>query len=116
MRISDWSSDVCSSDLADLVRPKYPSGLSRAQQQHEIQKCEQQNRMRNIMFDQSDHAVPPLNSRQVLAASMTIECKHSRARQSTGVGKRGSVRVDFVGLRLYTKKINISEISQSSKD
>src|SRR3546814_6156514 len=34
--------------------------------------------MRNIMFEQSDHAVPALNSRQVLAAGLTTECKHSR--------------------------------------
>src|SRR3546814_17590665 len=36
MRISDWSSDVCSSDLADAVQPRKHHVLGADHQRHEV--------------------------------------------------------------------------------
>src|SRR3546814_2777671 len=74
MRISDWSSDVCSSDLGDdAAAHRVPEG-----RQHEQRRADDERRDRDPQID--------------------------RDRKSVVEGKSVSVRVDLGGRRIIKKK------------
>src|SRR3546814_1910978 len=85
MRISDWSSDVCSSDLAGgaVDLPRAPEPGDRAQLQRPVERA----RVDMVIFDRiarHDHL--------------------DRDRKSVVEGKSVSVRVDLGGRRIIKKK------------
>src|SRR3546814_11791776 len=94
MRISDWSSDVCSSDLASL-RSFAPSP------EDDSESCVGGRRL--VVFR---------NRAQDLAPAA-----RSARSEERRVGKSVSVRVDLGGRRIIKKKndIYIHELSQSRK-
>src|SRR3546814_14133192 len=94
MRISDWSSDVCSSDLAlRVTRGRARNGLARAG------------------FIAAQSSLSPLNCKGPTAGrgsesgcSPGATPLTSPDRKSVVLGKSVSVRVDLVGRRLITKQ------------
>src|SRR3546814_15792869 len=112
MRISDWSSDVCSSDLADLGRrwppPPCPSrprwGVDRAEA---AEHPDAQMRVRDVRLYGEDRAhmacagrsaaLPDPGSRPPGACS-------AGPRKSVVEGKRGPRRVEPGGRQLSTNK------------
>src|SRR3546814_15952021 len=95
MRISDWSSDVCSSDLSREISPAnwlltiaparwVPNPLSPGAPAHGGPPCSHQT---------SSNFSPAID--QLIA---------TRDRKSVGSGKRVSVRVDLGGRRIITNK------------
>src|SRR3546814_15282910 len=86
MRISDWSSDVCSSDLILKVNTKPPPSESDST---------------------DDKSLPPVASRNPSACSlrMSLKLNHgARRSEERRVGKELSVRVDLGGRRIIKKK------------
>src|SRR3546814_20346289 len=108
MRISDWSSDVCSSDLDGTGDPSRPLGLG-----HEFEEC--RTAVQHDLGDQRFHkgkrcdAGLPRQPRladdyqptddQIGYAEMP-----AGDRKSVVEGKGGSVRVDLGGRRIIKKK------------
>src|SRR3546814_19657894 len=94
MRISDWSSDVCSSDLAApvLMMPRRPTIVS------------------NDLSTQMPTRVPGLAPRRLrysanlLARSFRQPKESASDRKSVVEGKSWSVRVDHGGRRIIKKK------------
>src|SRR3546814_17852244 len=87
MRISDWSSDVCSSDLADARAPAAAV---------EIRKRDDRQR------DQRDHHDDALD--EIGQADGQKAAQHDIGdRKSVESGKRVSVRVDFGGSCIIKK-------------
>src|SRR3546814_19088341 len=109
MRISDWSSDVCSSDLATSHKLKFtrsPSSL-----------CHPCRAPRSPKYDPAETARRPISSppcdRQLAPSKETDEMRHTKIeirsavdRKSVVKGKRVSVRVDLGGRRIIKKKNN----------
>src|SRR3546814_15017499 len=120
MRISDWSSDVCSSDLADerrcatrlhsrarrsaeparrMARPGGQRALGQFLPEHRrdarSRLCPPAPRRRHRLSDRGGGADPRRPRRGPAAA-----------RKSAVSGKRGSVRVDLGGRRIIKKKKN----------
>src|SRR3546814_19665964 len=97
MRISDWSSDVCSSDL--MIRERTMAGLAAARARgrkggHKFALSKAQVRLAQAAMAQRDTSVSDL-------------CKELGIdRKSVGEGKSVSVRVDLGGRRIITKKKN----------
>src|SRR3546814_12188160 len=99
MRISDWSSDVCSSDL-DSVLERIDSGAERGV-----------TRMLTMMLDplvgeKISYLVPPDGSRiDMVDPGQLWERVTARIdRKSVVSGKSVSVRVDIGGRRIIKKK------------
>src|SRR3546814_15882446 len=96
MRISDWSSDVCSSDLTTScgscpTRPRPPSGVATTPTW--------------IRFDDAYPHPPP-----------ACPCpRHGQDRKSVVEGKSVSVRVDLGGRRIIKKKIQYTEHSYTMR-
>src|SRR3546814_14991453 len=98
MRISDWSSDVCSSDLLDVK-----AGFDGARAVGDIKKKD---------GDRRRDPARKTAARQVMAAHQQIDREHQdygeADRKSVVQGKSVSVRVDLGGRRITTiKPINI---------
>src|SRR3546814_15420878 len=112
MRISDWSSDVCSSDLYQCHAEKRgPMLFEHAPVRDSCLNC---------------HTPHGSNQHALLVAPIPLLCQqcHSHVRhpndlhvgsslangmadgKSVGAGKRASVIVDFGGLRIIKKKKN----------
>src|SRR3546814_15196968 len=95
MRISYWSSDVCSSDLYDEARP-YPDGkwmtvaISSEDDRQEVMELMSTKR-------------PPLASREKI-----------RDRKSVAQGKSVSVRVALGGCRIIQKKHKLMLVKSSN--
>src|SRR3546814_6391385 len=84
MRISDWSSDVCSSDLGVRFRPPPPPGLA-----GEVALVAEPTK--------------PLGCRLRGAGFDSVRLHHSADRKSVVSGKSVSVRVDLGGRRIFIK-------------
>src|SRR3546814_11592032 len=92
MRISDWSSDVCSSDLPERHRPETRPVLEiGGQHQHEIDRIEEDEPQRDVWRHRPGEMVARRRRREA-------------DRKSVVVGKSGSGRVDHGGRRTLKKK------------
>src|SRR3546814_15949156 len=96
MRISDWSSDVCSSDLATTVGATAGAGGGAWRSQpaaHAAMRIQPASRMSGLHWlDARDGSETPARQR----------CAGDR--KSVVEGKSVSVRVDLGGRRIITKK------------
>src|SRR3546814_16839831 len=103
MRISDWSSDVCSSDLATeshgVLRFDEELDRSRGPVQRKFDERAQLEQGRRLLFG------------SIVEPGQLVECHladHSdaggRDRKHVVSGKSVSVRVDFGGRRIIKKK------------
>src|SRR3546814_12943404 len=108
MRISDWSSDVCSSDLQSLIEKKWPGKLVFRKKLRHIdgltyQEVPQQRRCsfyydNDLALDEVKKVADQYNCDVLLSAG--------KDRKSVVWGKRVSVRVDLGGRRIIKKKKN----------
>src|SRR3546814_20717201 len=101
MRISDWSSDVCSSDLGESGVPRSAEGRFQADDRSQLHA-------EGSGIDRPDHL---LLAGQCVAAQGLGEMVrfHHRLRpdrKSVVQGKSVSVRVDLGGRRIIKKKKN----------
>src|SRR3546814_16004734 len=97
MRISDWSSDVCSSDLEDL------DGAARERKAHRgAAERRRAGRRQEGRQDAGGKAAAQAMRRAVRLALRTSDGREDR--KSVVKGKGVSVRVDIGGLRSITKK------------
>src|SRR3546814_16208284 len=121
MRISDWSSDVCSSDLLALTPPQ-AHRLDAGDQEHDValEDVRVGDRLRvrpgekmpvdGVVLDGSSHVDEALLSGESLplrkqAGDRVIGGRvNGRDRTSVVSGKSVSVRVDFGGRRIIKKK------------
>src|SRR3546814_17854332 len=102
MRISDWSSDVCSSDLAE----------ESADEAHEaaVEGAEEAEAVADTVaaeaaFDDTAEVVAgKAADREPLTTAGAVEGEDAVERKSVGEGKSVSVRVDFGGRRIIKKK------------
>src|SRR3546814_19171523 len=99
MRISDWSSDVCSSDLPPPSEPEIPRAC-RYPTPHGISAVAARDRRQTPRPDQPRRH-PPLSHRVPL-----------RDRKSVVSGQSVSVRVDLGGRRIIKKKRYTSKYTQ----
>src|SRR3546814_20484024 len=100
MRISDWSSDVCSSDLRVHDRPaQIVVELARELKQSKKRKDE-------IQKEQAENQKKNDKRREKLAA-LGLPDTGEKDRKSVVSGKSVSVRVDLGGRRIIKKKKNI---------
>src|SRR3546814_20203697 len=109
MRISDWSSDVCSSDLRDglagRVGDELAADFPRRVGRPVVQARELRARFRVGVLDaQRAAAVAHDHRDQALALVETEHARGFRDRKSVVSGKSVSVRVDLGGRRILKKK------------
>src|SRR3546814_17993175 len=96
MRISDWSSDVCSSDLLALRQVGAHAAAIDARPQH---RPGEHQRAVGLRIDPGG-----FGPRAQLLAQAGDKAVPFGDRTSVGWGKRGSVRVDLGGRRIINKK------------
>src|SRR3546814_19224453 len=127
MRISDWSSDVCSSDLVTLVKPGEADADATAEQaaasgddeRAEILRKLEESRLRNLTEQQRlaeedkrrvEEAAERKRKEEEEAERLRVEAETAAAaaavadRKSVVEGKSGSVSVDLGGPRNIKKK------------
>src|SRR3546814_20841467 len=110
MRISDWSSDVCSSDLCDFgvdaafgLVPTAPAARARVIARLDLRRA-RRAADRGVTFGLQRVA------RQVVRLEIGVEhLARPVDRKSVGSGKRVSVRGDLGGRRVINKQNNIQE-------
>src|SRR3546814_14567661 len=112
MRISDWSSDVCSSDLARSPRPAEPPctetkkfrlrAIAGPAETPAHLLAHDQNRTSRTRTLKAPTTIKP----QASSSMHTKQVKQPGNRKSIGAGKRGTVRVDLGCSRLIKKKNN----------
>src|SRR3546814_16775202 len=106
MRISDWSSDVCSSDLAGCIPegkafPKLISSFWNCVQQQ--LRCGDPGSARDNKPRRTEPAQPKLRSTQ--SRRFPLSTPNTQGdRKSVVSGKSVLVRVDLGGRRIITKK------------
>src|SRR3546814_18019319 len=116
MRISDWSSDVCSSDLlvrrlaipADAARQRHKRfARARLGGQVDDAAAEFAGKIRRIAF-LNEGRIDDVGRKDVErdAALQRLGAGQRRDRKSVVSGKSGSVRVDLGGRRTIKKKKN----------
>src|SRR3546814_20112089 len=112
MRISDWSSDVCSSDLYPPTTP-YP-GLTPTGEPHEPREIHRPRQ--GLPPGGSDRRDPDEPSADQPGASPQGAARGSRGqdRKSVVSGKSVSVRVDLGGRRSFKKKIKREQQKMST--
>src|SRR3546814_11242861 len=102
MRISDWSSDVCSSDLLRMNSPR----------QLRSTPCPRRRLVTGDALAALSRSPTPWRSTTSRTMSPTWKWQHSRRvsrradRKSVVKGKSVSVRVDLGGRRVIKKKIH----------
>src|SRR3546814_18612348 len=104
MRVSDWSSDVCSSDLlaADrILQPFRPDGEDEPEENS--QGDENDEGPEAVALAELPHR-PRVPSGSRCATRMPAEGASLRDRKSAVSGKSVSVRVDLGGRRFIKKK------------
>src|SRR3546814_21201073 len=111
MRISDWSSDVCSSDLLDALDRRVEirvARIERLDQDRAVLRPLQPHRVQSVALGGEADVVDTeaLDGRFLdLPADANLE-----ARKSVVEGKSESVRVDPGGRRIYNKKKQIKHM------
>src|SRR3546814_14082010 len=111
MRISDWSSDVCSSDLINATLPESPTKKAPRVRSRWGALCNERERARRPGIAQSYHArtssgsYPGWPRKQAIQARCLGADGGQEDRKSAVEGKRGSVGVDFVGTRILKQNI-----------
>src|SRR3546814_13393552 len=108
MRISDWSSDVCSSDLAQLIVVTVPLAIVLHLRDEVLRRTERIARQRNIDLHWNKAAVRG-DIAFMLACVTHRSAKQCLSRpfidrKSVVEGKSVSVRVDLGGRRYLKKK------------
>src|SRR3546814_18312313 len=103
MRISDWSSDVCSSDLPASTLPRASLAVRTQVHHHDAGVGGSQRLRRQAAI--GERAWPVRLHEHVRPAHQVEERLAARLdRKSGGEGKRVSVRVDIGGGRIIKKK------------
>src|SRR3546814_11153462 len=102
MRISDWSSDVCSSDLA--ISRNGPSGRVTCRPR------------RPLSSSTSSRLPPPRSPISPSASGMPATTPPAEDRKSVVEGKSVSVRVDLGGRRIIKKKTIAIPLRQQHKN
>src|SRR3546814_15738219 len=110
MRISDWSSDVCSSDL-DLRRPEDMAGGNErggnaAGQPHGFTIGDRHLTMIGAITQPHDRQSFGCGVNAAMAATRMVA---EAGRKSVVEGKRGAVSVDIGGRGMIKKKNNTTE-------
>src|SRR3546814_13598585 len=130
MRISDWSSDVCSSDLHDAAPPHIDHGVRRAEVDGHVLGGEfEKSREDRHACSCSAHppakrtgtvgkfaprSTRPLGQPKIFLR-LVSRGKRSLDRKSVVEGKSVSVRVALGGRRLITKNINEARSSLTAR-
>src|SRR3546814_17824114 len=112
MRISDWSSDVCSSDLIGRVAQRESTAFTRQGSLVQSQPRPPSKLLKkDNKSDQWSAALPRHSGRVTTMSPPGVlwlwHARHRRPgadRKSVVEGKRGSVRVDPGGRRILKKK------------
>src|SRR3546814_16749800 len=114
MRISDWSSDVCSSDLTPNVTSVTLSTRLRAPRSRMVHDNRITNRGRTRVFENEDRSLPKcVLFGDSFGGNLIAFLRESLDRKSVVSGTSGSVRVDLGGRRIIKKKKqNINMIKQ----
>src|SRR3546814_6042557 len=108
MRISDWSSDVCSSDLIEMVEKG--GGVHAAQRAVQLERRQRERRGEALReHDLKDVAGDDIILRGghhlgIAAGGKLRREIERRDRKSVVSGKSVSVRVDLGGRRIHKKK------------
>src|SRR3546814_18576639 len=103
MRISDWSSDVCSSDLPDRGhRGTFSGAMSTTICRVRSMACRKRGLLRGRRVAAPQESAERHQRRDAVAED--LEGGEQRDRKSVVKGKRVSVRVDLGGRRLMKKK------------
>src|SRR3546814_11074833 len=113
MRISDWSSDVCSSDLRgrDAADPYNLLAADLILEATLPMKCDPQRRDDGQQHERRHGQQHPCQYRD-WPRQRTSRIKHGRRdRKSVGSGKSGSVRVDLGGRRIIQKKKQTTKLT-----
>src|SRR3546814_20351549 len=107
MRISDWSSDVCSSDL---LRDRLAECLA-GQDDHTERIAELIAVSLGLI---GDTAAVPILSRALETTSDPVRAEAATRSEERRVGQSVSVRVEFGGRRLLKKKIRQTNIKSAT--
>src|SRR3546814_14351460 len=112
MRISDWSSDVCSSDLLELLHGLAcglgaEKGFAVADRHRENRRAQLRHGLNRIAgfltlwgHEGKDHGKGAVElAHNVERVRHATGVEYGRARESVGQGKGGVVRVEFGGRR-----------------
>src|SRR3546814_20683992 len=108
MRISDWSSDVCSSDLIEIVETPVPLPLPGQLQPPPSVKPKAGPPTARVDAANRAATKEPISSGDINAVQVShwtegalhrLYAAHERDRKSVGTGKRVEVRVDPGGFR-----------------
>src|SRR3546814_13524709 len=108
MRISDWSSDVCSSDLPRVVQPlPFSKGKTAVEESSNLEVTEE----RNPMFEFKGGAsladiVKAVNAIGASPADLVAILEAMKRSEERRVGKECVSRVDLGGRRIIKKKNN----------
>src|SRR3546814_11415499 len=123
MRISDWSSDVCSSDLRLTCR-SVALGLHEGDRSHQAEdphddRCVAQRVRLGHRFAIRPFAIGdmPVVAVETLGRTAREEGEGDvlRERKRVGWGKRGSVSVDLGGRRIIKKKKKTRKMTEDRK-
>src|SRR3546814_19990093 len=111
MRISDWSSDVCSSDLHDAAVTGFEHDGALATVEHELRDADGIGRLHRVANDGerllADRIVRYEIMRLVVPDPLDRILRHEHVdvtRKRVVSGKGGLVRVDLGGRRIIKKK------------
>src|SRR3546814_16975547 len=113
MRISDWSSDVCSSDLVGITRIRTESstppsnGIAGGHMPKRFRRRPNKSRTRAIRSTKIHAATP-----QIMPMT-TILIKIISRSEERRVGKEGVVRLDLGGRRIITKQKKLKQKIQT---
>src|SRR3546814_12341568 len=102
MRISDWSSDVCSSDLQSIQSLDWMTEETKQKALAKLATFDPKIGYPKKWKDYSALVVKPDDLVGNAMRSAAVE--HARDRQSVVSGRRVSVRVDLGGSRMIIKK------------
>src|SRR3546814_12406194 len=106
MRISDWSSDVCSSDLAECAAGWLNRRENGSRSCHGFTRMTRMTRMTRIKKKKEKKHAMDGRTVQLPGSVLIRVIRVNPDRKSVGEGKSVSVRVDLGGRRIIKKKNN----------